>query len=694
MDALVAYQSDSESEAHPQHAFKTQDSANMHAVDRRKDDDDSVGDDDDDDDDLPDSNDAFGLKNTLDSERTTRVPERALDATDTAPIVTEHTSAVTQLPASEPLSHTPAATKTLSGTVESTTISDFDFRNQHRTFELFGYARNPSESAAGTASTNSQAFVGDRAAAQSMGGATAAELRGTTADTRHASRQMRRKRKGRAGDASIVDGDGAYVGPWGGWEDEAPRTEFVPAPNTHIGPTEEELRAAHAAAEKRRKDAAALERRRLLDVSHGTEKSIFHGESLYDYQGRTYLHIPTDTDVNLRGEPGSSESFLPEYCIHTFTGHTKGITVLRLFPQSGHLALSASMDTKIKLWDVYHERKCLRTFLGHSNAIRDVTFSNDGHRFLSASYDGQVKLWDAETGACVAAKSFGDVPICVRFHPDEEKQHMFLVGTNDRRIVQYDLRADEITQEYNEHQGPVNTITFVDHNRRFVSTSDDKSLRAWDYDIPVPIKLVADPLMHSMPAVTLHPTQRWLACQAMNNSITVYSAENFKPRKKAFRGHTTAGFACQVGFSPDGRFLSSGDSQGDLVFWDWKSGKQLKRLHTHKDVVIAHEWLPHETVRTPPARRATLTRTSPKFLRVPGMDLSNYGRERKYGTAADGHARCILYVYPLLFSPSVLLGCVGTWYLRYTIVQKQDHPFTSAAYPRPFERELSSPGPG
>ena len=114
-------------------------------------------------------------------------------------------------------------------------------------------------------------------------------------------------------------------------------------------------------------------------------------------------------------------------------------------------------DTKIKLWDVYHERKCLRTFLGHSNAIRDVTFSNDGHQFLSASYDGQVKLWDAESGACVAAKSFGDVPICVRFHPDEDKQHMFLVGTNDRRIVQYDLRADEITQEYNEHQGPVNT---------------------------------------------------------------------------------------------------------------------------------------------------------------------------------------------------------------------------------------------
>lgn len=56
------------------------------------------------------------------------------------------------------------------------------------------------------------------------------------------------------------------------------------------------------------------------------------------------------------------------------------------------------------------------------------------------------------------------------------------------------------------HLGPVNTITFVDDNRRFVTTSDDKSIRAWDYDVPVNIKYIAEPDMHSLPAVTLHPS--------------------------------------------------------------------------------------------------------------------------------------------------------------------------------------------
>jgi pre-mRNA-processing factor 17 len=64
----------------------------------------------------------------------------------------------------------------------------------------------------------------------------------------------------------------------------------------------------------------------------------------------------------------------------------------------------------------------------------------------------------------------------------------------------------EITQTYDQHLGPVNTITFVDNNRRFVSTSDDKTIRGWDYDIPVVIKYIAEPYMHSMPAVALHPS--------------------------------------------------------------------------------------------------------------------------------------------------------------------------------------------
>jgi len=65
--------------------------------------------------------------------------------------------------------------------------------------------------------------------------------------------------------------------------------------------------------------------------------------------------------------------------------------------------------------------------------------------------------------------------------------------------------------------------------------------------------------------------------------------------KKRFAGHTTAGYACGIGFSPDGKYISSGTADGTVVFWDWKNGRLLKRLHAHKEVVIQHVWLPHES---------------------------------------------------------------------------------------------------
>ena len=71
-----------------------------------------------------------------------------------------------------------------------------------------------------------------------------------------------------------------------------------------------------------------------------------------------------------------------------------------------------------------------------------------------------------------------------------------------------------------------------------VTTSDDKSLRVWEWDIPVDIKYIADPSMHSMPSVALHPNEKWLCCQSMDNQIVTFSCgDRFKPnRKKVFKG--------------------------------------------------------------------------------------------------------------------------------------------------------------
>ena len=73
-------------------------------------------------------------------------------------------------------------------------------------------------------------------------------------------------------------------------------------------------------------------------------------------------------------------------------------------------------------------------------------------------------------------------------------------------------------------------------------------------------------------------TGKWMAVQSLDNQILVYAtSDRFRlNKKKHFKGHSVAGFACQLAFSPDGRFLVSGDGGGKLVMWDWKTSKLFK----------------------------------------------------------------------------------------------------------------------
>ncbi|KAI9584621.1 pre-mRNA-processing factor 17 [Glossina fuscipes] len=456
-----------------------------------------------------------------------------------------------------------AQRNTLAGYVESAHVNAFEFENQRRTFHTYGYALDPSVDDVG----DGQSFVGDLQSAYDDEGKTVFE----------GPKPKKRRKQEKNDNPEDIEG---FVGPWGKYENE----QRVAKPNEQEKAELEELLS------KRHR------RGRIPEDKPLEEKSILHIKDAFDYQGRSYLHAPHDLGVNLRSNAPPPKCFLPKAHIHTWTGHNKGISAIRWFPHTAHLLLSGSMDCRVKLWEVYGERRCIRTFNGHRQAIKDIDWNNKGTKFLSASYDRYIKLWDAETGEVVSRFTARKMPFCVKFHPDNSKQHLFVAGTSDKKIICWDTRSGDIVQEYDRHLGAVNSITFVDENRRFVTTSDDKSMRIWEWDIPVDMKYIADPTMHSMPAVTLAPNGKWLACQSLDNKIVIFSALNrFKMnRKKSFSGHMVSGYACQLDFSPDMSYLVSGDGDGKCYIWDWKTTKMYKKWQAHEGVCISALWHPHE----------------------------------------------------------------------------------------------------
>ena len=73
-------------------------------------------------------------------------------------------------------------------------------------------------------------------------------------------------------------------------------------------------------------------------------------------------------------------------------------------------------------------------------------------------------------------------------------------------LWQWDINSGKLVQEYDAHLGGVNSITFADNNRRFITTSDDKKIYIWEWGIPVVMKHISEPHMHSVPCVVKHPS--------------------------------------------------------------------------------------------------------------------------------------------------------------------------------------------
>jgi len=458
-----------------------------------------------------------------------------------------------------------------SGHVEDAHMHPYHFEEQYATFHALGYAAAPGTSQ----------VVGDMGSYAAHGGEgvlAGGVKRKKTAEERAAERTKKEARLAAQAEAQQGELEPFALLNRQPWAHKVAETAEL---------TEEQK--AYIEAQSAAKEAAAAD-----NVEKQGPTSFFHGKEDKDYQGRSWMSAPKDK----RKE--SDATFLPKRWVHTWSGHTKGVNAIRFFPGSGHLLLSAGLDGKVKIWDVFNGGKCMRTYLGHSKGVRDITFTNDGRKFISTGYDKNVRVWDTETGKCLQTFNTGKVYYCVTLHP--EKQSSLLAGANDKKIYQWDLDSGDLVQEYNYHLGAVNTVTFLDppSGSRFVTTSDDKTIRMWEFGIPVQIKYIADPSMHAIPAATMNPSNTMWLGQSQDNQIVSYQCskgEKFKHLKnKTFKGHNTAGYACSVSFSPDAKYVLSGDSEGRCFFWEWAHPhKVVRTIKAHDGVCIGAAWHPMES---------------------------------------------------------------------------------------------------
>jgi WD40 repeat protein len=139
--------------------------------------------------------------------------------------------------------------------------------------------------------------------------------------------------------------------------------------------------------------------------------------------------------------------------------------------------LPAETDTLLRLWSTESGQQ-IRTFAGHTAAIRAVAVAPDGRRIISASDDGTIRLWHVESGLQIRRiKGYRSRVLSIAFALDGEQA---LTGHEDGSVRLWNIDDETETLRLQRHRGEVTAVAFAADGQTMFSGGSDKSVRCWD----------------------------------------------------------------------------------------------------------------------------------------------------------------------------------------------------------------------
>jgi RNA polymerase sigma factor (sigma-70 family) len=231
---------------------------------------------------------------------------------------------------------------------------------------------------------------------------------------------------------------------------------------------------------------------------------------------------------------------------------------------------------------------------GHTDVAPRMDFSGDGRRLASCSQDKTVRVWDVATGQQLARF---DPPNLTGWEPPALSQ--------DGRVLVVAVKG----------------------------ASDGSSVvHTWDVNQRAPLKQIQAPRSFSMSPV-LSPDGRRVAgggalrAKDLNHDdmeVTVWdtrSGRTLCTLPEQAGGEMGAG---AVGaFSPDGRWLATGDAAGKLRLWEMASGKQVHSFEGHRTEINSIAFSPDGR------QLVAASEDAPCFV----WDVLEAGREKPIGEA-------------------------------------------------------------
>ncbi|ETO23438.1 WD-40 repeat protein [Reticulomyxa filosa] len=264
----------------------------------------------------------------------------------------------------------------------------------------------------------------------------------------------------------------------------------------------------------------------------------------------------------------------------------------------------------------YSSAKLINTFIGHTDYISDIDYSNfDNDQFIcSGSYDQTVRVWDVDNNKQI--QSFNrhqNYVNCVKvssYHYHNYRKNVICSSSLDKTIRFWDFKHNKQLQIFDQPIG-VNKIEFSPFNggRYLCSGSYDNNIRLYDIETykllyvfsghnNVVYSVAISPLQsnddndNKMNIIGVIGGNGYTICSgSYDKTIRIWDIEDTKSFN-VFKGHQGWIMSVKYGSNELRNTILSGSSDKSVRLWDIRSCKQIQIFNGHLGGVMYVEYSP------------------------------------------------------------------------------------------------------